>query len=314
MAHSHIILTETPHLSQNALDSLLGADLTIFNFYTSPFAWRAIRARAKSGLPWVFWGERPGFLQLGATGTWFRWLALKPLHQHHAPIWGVGQFGIEGYRQEFGSRRVYRNVPYYSELGRFAVSRTAPPPGTRTFIYSGSLSERKGSDLLARAFLRLAPEFPEARLVLVGSGPLEKEMRGILAPVIDRVEFCGFQPWAELPRFYAKGHIFCFPSRYDGWGLALVEALASGLPCISTDQTGAAIDLVSPGRNGWVVPADNDLCLARSMRDALLLPQDSFQTMQRTAVESVRMQSVEEGAQSFIRSSCEMISTWNPPQ
>lgn len=314
VAHSHIILTETPHLSRNALDSLLGADLAIFNFYTTPFAWRAIRARAKSGQPWVFWGERPGFLQLGATGTWFRWLALKPLHQHPVPIWGVGQFGIEGYRQEFGSSRVYRNVPYYSELGRFTVSRTAPPPGARTFIYSGSLSERKGSDLLARAFARLSAEFPDARLVLVGTGPLEKKVRDILAPVIDRVEFCGFQPWAELPSFYAKGDIFCFPSRYDGWGLALVEALASGLPCVSTDQAGAAIDLISPGRNGWMVPADNDLCLARSMRDALLLPQECFQTMQRRAVESVRMHNVEEGAQNFIRSSCDMISLWKPPQ
>jgi glycosyltransferase involved in cell wall biosynthesis len=311
IAHSHIILSETPHLEGNAIDSLLNADLAVFNYYTSRFAWRAIRLRAATGQPWAFWGERPGFLHLGATGTWFRWLALKPLHRSRAPIWGVGHFGIEGYRVEFGRARPYHNMPYYSELERFRVSRIASPPGGRAFVYSGSLSKRKGVDLLARAFVRIAPQFPLARLVLVGAGPLEQDLREILYPVQDRVEWCGFQSWAELPRFYAKGDVFCFPSRYDGWGLALVEALASGLPSIATDQTGAAIDLIAPGRNGWLVKTSYEAGLAQVMREALELPAEAFSTMQQAAVKSVRLQGVEEGAQNFIRTSCEVVLQWD---
>lgn len=311
IAHSHIILSETPHLASNAMDSLLNADLAVFNYYTSRFAWRAIRARAASGQPWAFWGERPGFLQLGATGTWFRWLALKPLHRCRAPIWGVGQFGIDGYRVEFGSARRYYNMPYYSELARFRLPRSAAPRGARTFVYSGSLTERKGTDLLAQAFVEVAKDFPQARLVLVGSGPLESSLRELLSPVQDRVEWCGFQPWAELPRFYAKGDVFCFPSRYDGWGLALVEALAAGLPSIATDQAGASIDLLSPGRNGWLVKAGNKHSLAQAMRDALVMPEAAFSTMQQLSMESVRLHGVEEGAQNFIRTSCEVVSRWN---
>jgi glycosyltransferase involved in cell wall biosynthesis len=310
IAHSHIILSETPHLAGNAIDSLLNADLAIFNYYTSRFAWRAIRARAATGQPWAFWGERPGFLQLGATGTWFRWLALKSLHRRPVPIWGVGAFGIEGYRVEFGKQRTYHNVPYYSELVRFQTTRRAPPPGARTFLYSGSFFERKGFDILVSAFAKLAADFPQARLVLLGQGPLETVMRQALVPFQDRVEWCGFQPWEALPGFYAKGDIFCFPSRYDGWGLALVEALASGLPSIATDQTGAAIDLIAPGHNGWLVKAGHVDGLCMAMRQALTLPEEAFSTMQKACVKSVFQQGAEEGTLNFIRTSCEMISSW----
>lgn len=310
IAHSHIILTETPHLAGNAVESLLNADVAIFNYYTSRFAWRTILARAASGQPWVFWGERPGFLQLGATGTWFRGFVLRSLHQIPAPIWGVGQFAIEGYRVEFGSRRPYYNVPYYSELGRFHTPRQEVPVGARTFIYSGSLSERKGSDLLAQAFLKVAAEFPQARLVLVGTGPMEQHMRDLLAPVKDRVKWWGFQSWAELPRFYAKGDVFCFPSRYDGWGLALVEALASGLPAIATDQTGAAVDLVAPGCNGWIVKSGDLGALVQMMRQAQQISPKNFASMQTAAVKSVVSQGVEEGARNFIRAASDAAANW----
>jgi glycosyltransferase involved in cell wall biosynthesis len=162
------------------------------------------------------------------------------------------------------------------------------------------------------AFVKVAAEYPNTRLVLVGSGPLETKVREILAPVADRVECCGFQPWEELPRFYAKGDIFCLPSRYDGWGLALVEALSAGLPSIATDQTGAAIDLIAPGHNGWLVKAGHVESLATVMRQALSLPEESFSAMQQAALNSVHMQGIEEGAQNFIRTSCEVVSSWRP--
>jgi phosphatidyl-myo-inositol dimannoside synthase len=310
IAHSHIILTETPHLAKNAIESLSNADLAVFNYYTDRFAWRAIRARAASKRPWLFWGERPGFLQLGPPGTWFRRLALQPLHSSRAPIWGVGQYGIEGYRVEFGTRRSYYNMPYYSELERFHLHRQAPEGGSRAFIYSGSFSERKGADLLARAFATIAAENQAARLVLVGSGPLESRMREILAPCAAQVEWTGFQQWQELPRFYAKGDIFCFPSRYDGWGLALVEALASGLPSIATDQTGAAIDLIAPGGNGWLVKAGDVVTLTQAMRDALGTPAETFADMQDHARNSVSHQSVDEGAKRFTQAAREVITHW----
>ena len=57
----------------------------------------------------------------------------------------------------------------------------------------------------------------------------------------------------------AKVAVLCVPSRYDGWGLVVPEGLASGLPTIATGRTGAALDLITTGANGWVVEANQAL-------------------------------------------------------
>jgi|GEM_PF-121391 len=310
IGHSHIILSETPHLRKNALESLVNADLAVFNYYVDAFAWKAIRARAATGKPWVFWGERPGFLQLGPPGMWFRKWALKPLHQQPAPIWGIGAFGIEGYRMEFGDGHSYQNVPYYSELWRFETAASRSPAGLRTVLYSGSLIERKGADLLARAFAEVAAENPLARLCIVGDGPMRSEMQAILARCADRVEWAGFQPWNKLPEFYSRCSVFCFPSRYDGWGLALVEALASGLPAIGTDQTGSAIDLISHRRNGWLVKADHYKSLVEALREAVALPGQQLAVMSETARRTARSCHLTEGVKNFMRCVNEAFADW----
>lgn len=310
IAHAHIILSQSPHLEKSALESLQHADLAVFNYYTSRFAWRAIRSRAATGKPWVFWGERPGFLNLGPPGAWFRRLALKPLHRSLAPIWGIGHWGIVGYRTEFGVRRSYHNLPYHSELGRFHSSRTVPPVGARTFFYSGALSERKGVELLARAFVQVAAEHAHARLILQGSGPLESKLREILAPCAAQVEFSGFRSWQELPLGYARGDIFCLPSRYDGWGLALVEALASSMPAIATDMCGAAVDLIRPGHNGWLAKADDEGSLQQAMREALALPTEAFAAMQGHARRTSAPLDAAEGAKKFIQLAHDALVTW----
>lgn len=309
ICHSHIILSEHPNLRNNAIEALLSADLAVFNYYTEIFAWQAIRQRARTGKPWVFWGERPGFFHIGPPGGWFRKFALAPLHQTRAPIWGVGQFGIEGYRREFGDQRAYRDVPYYSDLSRFQRERTAGQR-PRTILYSGAMIQRKGVDLLARAFATVAAEDRDVRLLLVGDGELKPAMKRVVADCQDRVEWAGFQPWESLPQFYARADVFCFPSRYDGWGLALVEALAAGLPCIATDQTGAAHEFISAD-NGWMIPADNLNSLTDAIRQAIAATPAELERMSSKASESVMAHSLLDGTHRFILAAGEAISGWN---
>ena len=311
ICHSHIILSEHPHLQANAVESLLSADLAVFNYYTDIFALRAIRQRAKSGRPWVFWGERPGYFHLGPPAGLFRRFALAPLHRSHAPIWGIGRFGVDGYRQEFGENRPYCNLSYYSNLSRFQVRRQKGR-GARTILYSGSMIPRKGVDLLARAFVAVAAENPDVRLLLVGDGELVPEVKTIVARYADRVEWAGFQAWNTLPDFYARADIFCLPSRYDGWALALVEALAAGLPSIATDQTGAALEFVSEANgNGWLIPADDPAALVQALRKAIALPADALEAMGEKARQSVMAHSLADGAELFVSASREAIARWD---
>jgi glycosyltransferase involved in cell wall biosynthesis len=295
--HRHLILDVHPKARHTAMHWLLEADVTVFNYYTHPFAARALLRRAATHQPWVFWGERPGALQLGWLGSLTRQVLLLPLFYKPHPIWGVGRFALEGYVKEFGDARPYVNLPYFSNLNRFLSSpRDRKPEGIR-FLYCGTLSKRKGVDLLATAFVELALEYPDVRLVLVGTGPLEEDLRTSLAPVANRVEFSGFAAWDELPAAYQKGDVFCFPSRYDGWGLALVEAMASGLPVISTDLTGAALEFVTPGENGWLIPHSDLSALLQAMRESMHADLDQ---MGQAACQAVRDHSLPQGAKRFL--------------
>ena len=244
-AHDHVVWEDGQAGETTAERWIDDADLVVFSWYASSAARRLIRQRTASGRPWCYWGERPGFGHSGLLGRLWRHWGLASLHRSRAPIWGMGSWAVAAWRREFGERRDYHNVPYFSDLRRFQPpADRCRPPGIRRFLFSGSLIPRKGADLLAEAFARIAGEFPAARLDLVGTGELEPALRARLACCGERVRFLGFRHWPELPALYCAADILCAPSLYDGWGLMVPEGLAAGLPVIATDRMGAALDLI----------------------------------------------------------------------
>ena len=273
------------------------ADLVVFNYYRHPNAERLIDERAASGGPWCFWGERPGFRQPAWAGRLLRRWKLAKLHDSTVPIWGIGKFAVDEYRKEFGAQREYFNLPYFSDLERFNVP-AREEKRERTFLFSGSLIERKGVDLLAEAFVRLAREVPHVRLRIVGEGELRESLVQTLRPVSERVEFVGFRDWEQLPAEYACADVLCVPSRYDGWGLVVPEGLASGLPVIASDRMGAALEFVESGRNGWFIRAGDQEALLEAMREAATMP---IAAMGQNARESVREHTLSNGAARFFK-------------
>jgi glycosyltransferase involved in cell wall biosynthesis len=282
--------------SGEGLSQARAADLVVFNYYRHANAERMIEERAAAGGPWCFWGERPGFRQAGLAGRLLRRWKLAKLHASTVPIWGIGQFAIDGYREEFGSRRAYFNLPYFSDLQRFDV-REREEKQERTFLFSGSLIARKGVDLLAGAFVRLAQEFSHVRLRIIGAGELRESLVRMLGPVSKRVEFVGFRDWDELPAEYARADVLCVPSRYDGWGLVVPEGLASGLPLIATDRMGAALEFIESGRNGWLIRAGDEEALLVALREAASMP---LGEMRSRACESVSEHTLRNGAARFV--------------
>jgi glycosyltransferase involved in cell wall biosynthesis len=195
-----------------------------------------------------------------------------------------------------GRDRAYVNLPYFSDLSRFQGRRALPSSPDVTFLYSGSLSVRKGVDLLARAFARLARDRPTIRLKIMGQGPLETSMKASLRTCREQVEWVGFKEWHELHHEYATAQIMCVPSRYDGWGLVVPEALATGLPLIGTDRTGAALEMIEPGANGWLIPAGSEQRLFEALATAADLNQGKWQAMSDNASASVAEHTLDQGA------------------
>ncbi|HEU4836367.1 MAG TPA: glycosyltransferase family 4 protein, partial [Pyrinomonadaceae bacterium] len=292
---------------RGARETARAADLVVFNYYRHANAETLIDERAEAGGPWCFWGERPGFRQPAWAGRLLRRWKLAKLHASSVPIWGIGQFAVDEYRREFGEGREYFNLPYFSDLERFNVP-VSEEKHERTFLFSGSLIERKGVDLLASAFVRLAREVQSVRLRIVGEGELREAMVETLRPVSERVEFVGFRDWEELPAEYACADVLCVPSRYDGWGLVVPEGLAAGLPVIGTDRMGAALEFVKSGRNGWLIRAGDEEALLGAMREAALMPLDEMGCRAR---ESVSAHTLGNGAMRFREYSQRVIDQWN---
>jgi glycosyltransferase involved in cell wall biosynthesis len=292
-----------------AREFVRAADLVVFNYYRHADAERLIGERAELRTPWCFWGERPGFHQPAWAGRLLRKWKLSKLHASPVPIWGIGKFAVDEYRREFGVRRPYSNLPYFSDLKRFRSSGRREQP-ERTFLFSGSLIHRKAVDLLAAAFVQLAREFSFVWLRVIGDGELRDSVEQILRPVRERVEFVGFKDWDELPEAYASADVLCVPSRYDGWGLVVPEGLASGLPVIATDRMGAALEFVETGRNGWLIRAGDQRALVDAMREAAGLSASELEQMGRRARESVSAHTLENGAARFVRCAREAVIGW----
>jgi glycosyltransferase involved in cell wall biosynthesis len=298
-----------PGMSQ-ARESVREADLVVFNYYRTANAEQLIAERAALGAPWCFWGERPGLRRPAWAGRLLRKWKLLKLHDSLVPIWGIGKFAIDGYRKEFGPYRAYLNLPYFSDLQRFNVSRREDNP-ERTFLFSGSLIHRKGVDLLAAAFVTLAQEVSNVRLRILGDGELRGALEQTLRPVNDRVEFTGFRDWGDLPREYASADVLCVPSRYDGWGLVVPEGLASGLPVIATDRMGAALEFVETGRNGWRIPAGDGEALLCAMREAASLSHYELNELGSRARNSVSEHTLANGAARFSNYAHEAVANWS---
>ena len=297
--HDYLVLDDCPQKYPQLEEDLSQSNLAVFNYYRHPQIAKLMARCRRLDLPWCFWGERPGFRHSGFLGWLYRYWKLFPLHNSSATIWGVGNWGVNQYRREFGQARAYVNLPYFSNLNRFANSTCDRSSKPRIFLYSGALIKRKGVDLLAAAFCRLAVQFPQIRLHFVGDGELRPNLESKLAKHRDRVKFMGFQPWHKLPNYYRQAHILCVPSRYDGWGLVVPEGLAAGLPVISTTRTGAAIDLIEDRINGWLIDANCEESLYQAMYRAISLSSIELAQYSQSAGDRALEHSLSNGVKRF---------------
>ncbi len=150
--------------------------------------------------------------------------------------------------------------PWGVDLDHF--SPTAPVGAQYTaplqLFCNRSWETRYGVDVLAKAFVKVAKSKPNTRLNLLGGGSQGDAIRQILEKrgAIDQVQFPGFIPQKDLPRYYNEADVYISPSHVDGSSVSLMEAMGCGLPCLVSDIP-ANKEWVQEGENGWLF-ADGD--------------------------------------------------------
>jgi glycosyltransferase involved in cell wall biosynthesis len=142
--------------------------------------------------------------------------------------------------------------------------------GSTVLLYVGRVSREKGLEMLVNAFKELVDSGAAISLAVIGDGPYRVEMETALSgyPSV----FTGYLAGEQLQRGYASADIFVFPSATDTFGNVVLEAQASGLPVIVTDEGGPR-ELMIPGETGFVFRAGNAGDLSSSIRSMVADPE-----------------------------------------
>ena len=180
-------------------------------------------------------------------------------------------FQSEGARDYFKGRVVKKSVVIRNSV-EIPEGRFLEPCQNREkkIVNVGRLHPQKNQQLLINSFAKIANQFPEYILEIYGDGELKESLQEQIDQLglHDRIYLKGITQ-NILEKVYTAS-LFVLTSDYEGMPNALMEAMAVGVPCISTDcRPGGARELIENGKNGWIVPVNNVDALSDKIRNVL---------------------------------------------
>ncbi|TVP61472.1 MAG: glycosyltransferase [Nodularia sp. (in: Bacteria)] len=278
------------------LPDMTESDVIVLNGYMSITSQLLLRFQAKQ-TPCIFWGEQMVGSSGGLKGNLQQTLA-SVLEKCDA-IAAIGSHAVQDYQQRFPGKPIF-NIPYFCDLAAFSQEIPQRPRTPATILFCGQMIPRKGVDLLLSAFEQLIEMGLAARLLLVGR---EADLPQMLTEVSEKtrqsIEYAGFQAPEDLPQFFRQADIFVLPSRHDGWGVVVNQAIGAGLPVICSDAVGAANDLIDQGMNGYVFPNGDQATLTQILADYLQNP-SAIAVASAASLEKSIMWSAKAGAQNWV--------------
>ena len=183
-------------------------------------------------------------------------------------------------------------VPNGVEYERFAQAEPADlmslgiPRESRVIVTVGRLDEQKGHRFLIEAFSSVLREHRDARLLIVGEGPLREELQALARQlgVDDAICFAGHRD--DVPALLRASQYFVLPSLWEGMPNVVLEAMAAGVPVIATSVEGV-LELIEPDRTGLVVKVGNAAEIASAL-NRLLGASELSKQLAQAAQQAVR--------------------------
>ena len=138
-----------------------------------------------------------------------------------------------------------------------------------TVLFIGALVKQKGADVLVEAFKRVM-EKHKAELLIVGDGPERESLERLCRGLGVAAEFSGYVEDTE--EVLRKSSVLVLPSREEGFGLVLLEAMAAGVPVVAT-RVGGIPEIIADGENGLLVDREDPEALAEAISRILADPE-----------------------------------------
>ncbi len=199
----------------------------------------------------------------------FKTMLLRTLFDKCDGVMPMGRLGQEFFEKYGAASEKCFRVPYepdytvFSEVDSTGLHQFREEqclsPDRRYLMFSGRLIHVKRLDLLLAAFARVASSRPLWDLLIVGDGPLRGELEAQVPDDLrDRVRWLGFCQTEQMRLAYRAANVLVLTSEREQWALVVNEAVASGLPVVSSDVVGAAYELIEDRVSGRLFKV-NDL-------------------------------------------------------
>jgi glycosyltransferase involved in cell wall biosynthesis len=255
-------------------------------------------------LLWCKWHKKKFIMWSGSTDnekSWRRTLfnpLVKFIVKHSDECVGDGT-RHRNYLIKLGADPKHTHIFYYQIDVDYFEKRTSAfkDPDKKAFkkqlgintskllIFNGQLIERKGIFELLEAFANIQKSDSDISLLMLGRGREQDRLLKIITDNhIRNVFFPGFVQYDEVYKYFAISDMLVIPSREEAWGLVINEAMACGLPVITTDKVGACDDMIQQGKNGYVIPTHCSSCI----ECAILNVYELNLYMNNSALEKVR--------------------------
>jgi glycosyltransferase involved in cell wall biosynthesis len=246
------------------------------SFLLAPFpAWVVARMRSKKTLINYRSGECRDHLQKSRLARYVLRNTDKLVVPSGYLVDVLGEFGLKA-----------GIVPNLVDLSQFSYRPRMPL--RPHLVCTRGFHPYYGVDVVVRAFAEVQESFPNAQLDLVGSGPLEKEIRRLVAHMnLSGVNFLGVASRSEIGRFYDRADIFVNGSNMDNMPVSVLEAFAAGTPVVTTAPKGIRY-IVEHERTGLLSEVGEASTLAKNIIRVLNDPELAQNLARNASEESVR--------------------------
>jgi glycosyltransferase involved in cell wall biosynthesis len=295
-----------------------GLDALVVHGHSPGAQMVGIVAAKASGIPVFMRGETHLGLSRGSLKAWLRKVVMRAFYARLSGVLAIGSANRAFYRAMGVPEQRIFPAPYtvdnarFIEAARITDSERIELRGMlgvhddrAILLYSAKFEERKCPSDLLRAAAQLNADGAVFQLVMVGSGAMEGELRGLATALgLRNVHFHGFVNQSAIPRIYAACDVFVLPSKNEPWGLAINEAMCAGLPIVASTEIGCVPDLVRDGVNGRTFAA-GDICGLGSVLHSLIGDDEARREMGMASREIISRWSfaeVREGLRMALRS------------
>ncbi len=280
------------------------ADVFVVGGYATPTGILAVRTLRKRGIP--FYLNSDGGMIKNDKKTVYR---LKKNMISSAAYWlGTGRLTAD-YLAHYGAMRERIFIYPFTSVKAADIEKAPSTPEekrqlreklgikeAKMILSVGQFIPRKGFDLLIKAHKNIEGE---VGIYLVGGDDTAIYEEALRQTNRSKIHFLPFQPPSLLKEYYRAADLFVLPTREDIWGLVINEAMANGLPVITTDRCVAGAELLESGCNGFLVPVEDVEAIAE--KSAYILSHNLCCAMGRVSLDKIRDYTIEEMAQTHLK-------------